>query len=63
MKMTYMTAIYNIQSVFFSNEQDSMQVTEECFVWNLAVLGGEIYLLYPGGQAEVALLRESPFDA
>ena len=57
MKLTYLWAIYNNQSILFSNEQGSMQITEECFVWNLAVLGGEIYLLYPGGQVEVALLR------
>ncbi len=63
MKMTYLTAIYNIQSFLFSNEQGSMQVTKECFVWDLAVLRGEIYLLYPGGQAEVALLCESPIEA
>ena len=57
MKMTDLNAIYNIQPIIFSDEQRTVYVPEECFIWDLSVLGGEIYLLYPGGQVEVSLLR------
>ena len=63
MKMTYLRAINNIQSVLFSNEQGSLRVTEECLIWDFAVFRGKIYLLYPWGQIELTLLRESPIEA
>ena len=57
MKLTYLWAIYNNQSILFSNEQGSVPVAKECFIGYLAVLRGKINLLYPGGKVEVALLR------
>ena len=57
MKMTDLNAIYNIQPIIFSDEQRTVYIPEKCFIWDLSVLGGEIYLLYPGAQVEVFLLR------
>jgi hypothetical protein len=55
--------MYNAQTVAFANEKGSVVVTVERFIWNLTVLKGKIYLLYPGGQMKVVFLRKCPTDA
>lgn len=63
MKMAALSSIYNAEPAIFTNKQGSLLVTKESFIRNLAVLRGDIYLLYPGGHLEVILLRESAIDA
>jgi hypothetical protein len=63
MKETCFAAIDNAQSIFFSNEQDSVQVKKQSFIWYITILRREINFLYPGSQVNTALLRYTPVYA
>ena len=57
MKMTDLLTNNDAEPVIFTNKDGPLVVTEEGLIWDFAVFRGKIYLLYPWGQIELALLR------